>query len=120
LPAAASFVIAGDHNADPQGERCMPHARCCATAVLLPCCAQRAPCAPPHPAARVLSPARACPDGNSYQHAIRQLLDCPRVTAAFTPQSEGGREAGNRHAGDRCACSRRVQARRVMTQAPAG
>ncbi|KAF8071137.1 hypothetical protein HT031_001219 [Scenedesmus sp. PABB004] len=58
LPAGASFVIMGDHNADPR-------------------------------------------DGASHRHAIRQLLDCPAVSAGFTPTSPGGREAGNRRRGDR-------------------
>lgn len=40
-------------------------------------------------------------DGSSYQHAIRQLLDCPAITADFTPTSEGGREAGNRRPSDK-------------------
>lgn len=40
-------------------------------------------------------------DGNSYQHAIMQLLDCCNITAEFTPTSEGGKEAGNRRPTDR-------------------
>jgi hypothetical protein len=40
-------------------------------------------------------------DGNSYQHAINQLLQCCNITADFTPVSEGGKQAGNRRRTDR-------------------
>jgi hypothetical protein len=39
-------------------------------------------------------------DGQSYNHAIRQLLECPRVNSTYVPISEGGREAGNKRPTD--------------------
>ena len=35
-------------------------------------------------------------DGGSHQHAIRQLLDHPRMNSAFVPQSDGGAAAAKR------------------------
>eukprot|EP00775_Hariotina_reticulata_P012942 gene12942-13070_t len=58
LASGSSFVIMGDHNADPN-------------------------------------------DGESYHHAIRQLLECPCINASYVPASEGGREAGNRRQTDK-------------------